>query len=533
MAARGVRGEAGRLQRRLGSFSHRSTGFKLFLILSLALLPLGMIAFFATLQSNRTADLERQAQIRIALAESSRKLAATFASDVSAIRVALQAVEDLSEDPTICARLSTILSAQDGATIPFAIFGPGSLPLCASAGFQPARPSTISLNSNGSARYELREGHLAIIVPGGSPSYVGIIRDSARTLAKAGTPGDYVSAYSLSLTSENESLPLIDQEYSAGLAGYQTLSAPIGNTGLSVEMTIMRDPFSTAEIIAILLPLLMWAAAAAIGWLVVDRVLIRPLRRLEREVSAYQPGEILEPTNEAESAEELRQLGATFHKITRMISTHEAALAEGLARQTRLTREVHHRVKNNLQVIASLINLHARGVKSPDVARAYASIQRRVDALAVVHRNHFAELEESRGVELRKLIGELAQNLRGSVPEGEPAPIISLSLSACYATQDIAVPIAFLLTELIELAMVSDPTQPIAIALRIEEAGKARISVCSPALTQSAEMEERLRDRFGRVLEGLSRQLRSPLEHQQKKGEFSLLIPIVPLPAHY
>ncbi|RJF90548.1 sensor histidine kinase [Sphingomonas cavernae] len=500
-----------------------STGFKLFLILSLALLPLGLIAFFATLQSSRTADLENQAQMRIALTESTRKLAATIASDISATRVAMEALGDQSEDPAICARLSGIMSAQGGSAAPFAIFGPASTPICATPAFAPRRPSTLSLPATGVPRIELQNGRLEIVV-GSSTSHAGVIVYSREALAAVGAPGGFTVDYALALVGPDESLTLIEYTGEPGLAGYETLSAPVGTTGLSAEMTVAREPFSAAEIVAILLPLVMWAAAAAIGWLVVDRLLIRPLRRLEREVSAYQPGEILEPIQEPTSAHELRQLGSTFHTITRMISTHEAELAEGLARQTRLTREVHHRVKNNLQVIASLINLHARGANAPDVARAYASIQRRVDALSVVHRNHYAELEESRGVELRKLVGELAQNLRASVPEGEHGPIITLDLATCYVTQDVAVPVAFLLTELIELAMSCDARARIAITLRPVDAGSARLSVCSSALIESAALDARLADRFGRVIEGLSRQLRSPLARDTRIGEFSLIL---------
>ena len=73
-------------------------------------------------------------------------------------------------------------------------------------------------------------------------------------------------------------------------------------------------------------------------------------------------------------------------------------------------------MKNNLQVVASLLNIHSRGSPNEEVAAAYASIQRRVDALAVVHRNHFAELEENRGVALKPLISELAANLRATAP---------------------------------------------------------------------------------------------------------------------
>ena len=83
---------------RLSRFSRLSTGFKLFLILSLALLPLGLIAFFATLQSSRTADLDRQAQVRIALTESTRKIAATVAGDVALVSAAMKSMIERPED---------------------------------------------------------------------------------------------------------------------------------------------------------------------------------------------------------------------------------------------------------------------------------------------------------------------------------------------------------------------------------------------------------------------------------------------------
>lgn len=78
-------------------------------------------------------------------------------------------------------------------------------------------------------------------------------------------------------------------------------------------------------------------------------------------------------------------------------------------------------MKNNLQVISSLINFHARGATGPEAMAAYASIQRRVDALAVVHRHHFAELEDNRGLNLRTMIGELAANIRATAPRARPA----------------------------------------------------------------------------------------------------------------
>ena len=58
-----------------------------------------------------------------------------------------------------------------------------------------------------------------------------------------------------------------------------------------------------------------------------------------------------------------------------------AGMAEALDGQRRLVREVHHRVKNNLQVVASLLNIHGRTAETAEARAAYAAIGRRVGAL--------------------------------------------------------------------------------------------------------------------------------------------------------
>ena len=72
-------------------------------------------------------------------------------------------------------------------------------------------------------------------------------------------------------------------------------------------------------------------------------------------------------------------------------------MSGALEGQRRLVREVHHRVKNNLlQVVASLLNIHGR---SAETARLAPLMPASADASgpSIVHRNHFAEMEENRG----------------------------------------------------------------------------------------------------------------------------------------
>src|SRR3546814_14291613 len=113
----------------------------------------------------------------------------------------------------------------------------------------------------------------------------------------------------------------------------------------------------------------MWIAAAGITWLVVDRLMVYPLRRLRANVSAYRPGETIDmDVIRSIPSQEIRELGEAFRTISRTVALHEADLAEGLIRQTTHTLEAHHRVKNNPQVISSLHNIPARRPRPAEAA---------------------------------------------------------------------------------------------------------------------------------------------------------------------
>ena len=227
----------------------------------------------------------------------------------------------------------------------------------------------------------------------------------------------------------------------------------------------------------------------------------------------------------ATPASEIRDLGTAFSLTTADIDSREADIAAGTAKQRALVREIHHRVKNNLQVVASLLNLHARGARTPEAAAAYAAILRRVDALAVVHRNHFAEMEDSRGLSLRTLLSELSANLRGNAPPGAERMAIALDVDAAAASQDVAVSVAFLVTEIVEFAMLCAPESGVDITLRREDA-TARLSLRSEGLRADLECEEVDARQFERVTTGLARQLRSTLQRDRETGTFALDIPV-------
>lgn len=312
-----------------------------------------------------------------------------------------------------------------------------------------------------------------------------------------------------------------------GQAASQSAQYPMADKQLTATVWTELGQPRPIERLAMFLPLLMWVVAALLSWYLVRRLLLVPLGRLERAVTEYQPGEgALVLPERIGTAHEIRSLGAAFERAVDRLESADQQMTEALHGQRRLVREVHHRVKNNLQVIASLLNIHGRSATTPESRAAYVAIGRRVDALSVVHRNHFAEVEESRGIALRPLLTELGQILRASAPESAPPVAIQLDADALYTTQDAAVAVAFFVTELIEYAMLRGTANPIEIDLRRASELAATLTVSSDALVADGSEATAERLQFERVINGLARQLRSPLE--QKLGRLSVTLPVFP-----
>jgi two-component system, sensor histidine kinase PdtaS len=419
-----------RFANRSFDFSRLSTSARLIVILSLALMPLGFVALLASLQSARTADAQRRAELRIATSEATRKLATVV---MKAAVGTLDAAPDSTEP---CLRVQALLAARSAKGVPFALFSAGPLPVCSTKGGNFSRPAVLV--SEGDVAARIVGTALETMVRSPSGSSLAVARYPAPTLAVFARPGGYGSPYQMTIDTDGSVLTIVERSDSALLQRIDQVTMSLGVGRLSLTMTASRAPFGAVEALLTFLPLLMWASAAAVGFYVVDRLLIRPLKSLRAAVASYEPGSsrlVLAET----PAIEIRELEASFTAFADRLADREREVEAALSTQVRLTREVHHRVKNNLQVIASLISLHARGTETQAAGQAYASIQRRVDALAIVHRNHFAELETNHGIEVRALLsganlfGRLRHAVRQSGcrrPAGVPCYRIGRNVAA-------------------------------------------------------------------------------------------------------
>ncbi len=144
-------------------------------------------------------------------------------------------------------------------------------------------------------------------------------------------------------------------------------------------------------------------------------------------------------------AEELAARVSVVLDNTRLYTSLRAAYAE---KQT-LLEELHHRVKNNLQVISSLLNLEASTLKNAEALKAFEESQKRIRTLALLHEKLYSAADLTH-IDLSDYLRSLAQNLVGSFKtRGQQK--ISLNVRVQKITVGIqqALPIGLIVNEII------------------------------------------------------------------------------------
>jgi two-component sensor histidine kinase len=196
-------------------------------------------------------------------------------------------------------------------------------------------------------------------------------------------------------------------------------------------------------------PLLMWALAIAVVWFGIEHLVVRWISYLERITSAYASGRHnVRPERVSAAPAEIRSLGETFSRMADLISARESELRESLAQKEVLVREIHHRVKNNLQLVMSLLNLHARRIRDPRAEMAFAEARSRINALATLHRRLY-ESESLQELDLKWFLDDLCAELRrGGLARGRHVELVADSPNEVIGPE-IAVPLGLLVTEAI------------------------------------------------------------------------------------
>ena len=197
------------------------------------------------------------------------------------------------------------------------------------------------------------------------------------------------------------------------------------------------------------LPVLMWLLALVAIWISTDHLILRWLSYLGRIARLYGLGRYeIVPVRAERAPREIRELADSFQWMATRIAERDEALNDALEYKQTLIREVHHRVKNNLQIVTSLLNLQLGNVTDPEAVTALREAQARINALAMVHRNLY-EAEDLRLIRIEPFLSELCRltHQAGPGPGGSVTFEFESTLNDRVISTDEAVPLSMFITE--------------------------------------------------------------------------------------
>lgn len=292
-----------------------------------------------------------------------------------------------------------------------------------------------------------------------------------------------------------------------------------------LEIEALRN--TVFQIAAILFAL----AAGLVGvTLAANIVLVWPLRRLTYSVQKWQMEGVFDARITRTMPLELQRLGQAFTRATRRLSRQEKRLKKAVAHQALLMKEIHHRVKNNLQIVASLLNLQANQISNPEARAEFALARDRIRALATLHRTLYAE-DTLTSLNMAVFLKELCEqtlHIAGAYEEGRVA--LDIDCDNFWMDPDQAVPLALIVTELItnaiKYAFPAGRRGTIIMRLRRDD-NQVTLYIADDGIGFDFNEEQRAQGIGLRLIHGFVRQLRGVMDYSGQKGvQFTLTIPM-------
>lgn len=473
--------------------------FRLGVALAIAMLPILAIGALQTQTRFERQDRERRADLQLA----ADRAAASTKARLDSTTVLLQALRPEALELFCEPRLTSLVERLDGLD-GLARITPTGETVCASSGLR-GRPPAWLAQSRGSAWFErLRAGEDTVLAraptqPGQAPGLVVAIRLERPMGSFDGAMAAVIPLASLRPDVNDRALPegaeaavtdadgriltatdmaafTLEDGHSltgwvqrarddasaifeaddvegrhrvyagAALAGrdiYALLSAPA--PGLLSWARL--NPVGS-----LLTPLLVWLVAFVLVMWVSERMVVRWLLYLERVAAIYARGRFsVRPVQAMNAPSEIRMLARTLDELAETITARDAALTASLADKDGLMREIHHRVKNNLQIISSLLSMQQRALTDAPAKAALGDTRQRISALALIYRTLY-QSDDLRYADARIFLTELVGQLVAGEAVRGPLVTSSVDADSLVVDPDKLAPLALWLVEAVSNA---------------------------------------------------------------------------------
>ncbi len=199
-----------------------------------------------------------------------------------------------------------------------------------------------------------------------------------------------------------------------------------------------------------------------------------------------------------------------------------AELESALKEKEVLLSEVHHRVKNNLQVISSLLQLQSTGIEGAEARELFAESQNRIRSMALIHEKLYQSHDFAQ-VDFADYVQSLVRMLQASQGGHEAHPAIQVRTAPMTIDIDRAIPAGLILNELVsncfKHGFPNGRTGHIDVTLALCNGDQATLTVKDDGIGVAADFDPSATDSLGlRLVQMLTDQIGGTLCFEHKQG---------------
>ncbi len=286
-------------------------------------------------------------------------------------------------------------------------------------------------------------------------------------------------------------------------------------------------------------PLMMWVVGLIVAVWASELLVLRHIRTLNRSIRRFAAGDRHRQELDMRGAPvELREMAEAYLSMTDSITLDEAKLEDSIHQKEVLLREVHHRVKNNLQLIASIMNMQMRQSRTPEAKFLLKGLQDRVMSLATIHRGLY-QTSGLADVRADELLADIVRQIMKFGGGTSRTMEIQQDYDDIRLPPDQAVPLSLLLTEALTNALkyIGRPdaqTNPlIRVRLKRIEDGQAMLEVFNTVGDQKSRPPEVMMTSTGlgsQLLVAFSQQIGGTMQQEEAEDHFRLTVTFSPRP---
>lgn len=311
-----------------------------------------------------------------------------------------------------------------------------------------------------------------------------------------------------------------------------------------LEVPALRSQADRTGDLAFWLLVISGVIGAALGLAasaLVTRSILRPLSSLESSALAVAAGD-LEARAQPTGPRELARLGASLNQMTDSLldaskrREQEEQIKASLKEKEVLLKEIHHRVKNNLQVISSLLNLQAGSIKDQQAMETLKESQSRVKSLALIHEKLYQSGDLAK-IDFAGYVLSLTADLYHAYGVNPEAIALRIDVDDVSLDIDTAIPCGLIINELVsnslKHAFPADREGDVRIGLHSDDDDRLKLSVGDNGIGFPKDLDFRNTESLGlQVVGTLTDQLGGTMElHRNGGTEFAMTFPSVQVAA--